>query len=413
MDLRYALIIIGLVIIAAVVFNAIDKLRLIRRAGHGRNDRTIRFSDEDGSSGAIDNVGAIPGQRYQLDINPPPPTETNKKILTPDDPLKTQTEIEPVITSLRDELASLEQVASMPLDLDTLGKKLGNEVSSPSGHRSLLNERIDFIINLPGRGPVLRDEALGVYKQNEYLLDKPRHICGLRFRGGSWSDLENDPPFTEYSDLSLAIQLTDAKGPIEETELNTFVQMGLKMADTLQRPTRLSLPFEKALNRARELNEFCDKYDVIASINIVTDREKGFRGTDVDRAATDLGMQYGAMKIYHMKSDDILGCRHQFSLANLYKPGHFDRDEKDTSHTKGLTLFMSVACAQNPDQVFDKMMKTAEQLCQTLDGRMEDQDHRPLSKKGLSVIRSQIERMASDMVAQGIVPGSEPALRIF
>ena len=412
MDLRYALIVIGLVIIAAIVFNVVDKLRLIRRATHGRGRRNIRFTD-DSEGDSANSTAATPGRRYQLDINPAPPTEMNKKVLKPDALPEPPAKAVPVVSSINDELASLEQVASMQLDLDATGKTQGEKGSTPSGLRSLPDDRIDFIINLPGEGPVLRDTALGIYKQNEYLLEKPRHLCGLRYRGGSWSDLENDPPYTEYSDLSLAIQLTDAQGPIEETELNTFVQMGLKMADSLQRLTKLSLPFDQALTRAKELNQFCDNYDVIASINVAADQEDGFVGTAIDEAVTDLGMQFGAMNIYHMKNDDILGCRHQFSLANMYKPGEFKREEMETFRTQGLTLFMSIACAQNPEQVFDQMTETAEHLCQRLSGKMRDQDNKPLDKKALSLIRSQIERMASDMVAKGIMPGSEPALRIF
>jgi cell division protein ZipA len=275
------------------------------------------------------------------------------------------------------------------------------------------DEHIDYVVTLPGRGPVARDIPLGVYRQNEYLLDKPRHIYGLGYRTGLWSNLERDPENAQYRSIALGIQLVDTKGPVDESELNTFTQMALKLADALQRPTKLSMPFEKALEQAHELDQFCEANDVLASVNLIANGPTGFGGRAIDQAAKRFGLQFGAMNIYHKKSEEAVGCRHAFSLANLFNPGDFDPAKLDRFRTQGLSLFMNVPCAYQPVRVFDQMIETARGLCQLLDGRLEDHEHRPLSDAAIQVIRTQIERISADMTNRGIVPGSATAMRLF
>ena len=84
----------------------------------------------------------------------------------------------------------------------------------------------------------------------------------------------------------------------------------------------------------------------------------------VIRAAVRVGMEFGAMHIFHMKNNESLGCRHLFSMANLFHPGEFNLAKLDQMAIHGLTLFMSVPGVQNPIRVFDKMTETAKAVCE-------------------------------------------------
>jgi hypothetical protein len=275
------------------------------------------------------------------------------------------------------------------------------------------DETIDFVLYLTGGEPVPRDAALGVFRQHEYLLEKRRRLYGKNLDAGVWSELQEDSRRATYSDLALAIQLVGADGPIDETELNRFSQIGLRLADALHRTTRFSLSFEAALARARELDEFCKTYDVIASINVVAKAGAAFGGRQVDLGARQLDMQFGAMNIFHKKNNMSPGCRHLFSLANRFKPGEFDPNRWDTFSTTGLTFFMSVSCAHRPAAVFEAMVGDARQLAGLLGGQLADQDGRTLTDHGLGIIRAQIQQIDDKMRAFGVVPGSEIALRLF
>jgi cell division protein ZipA len=420
MGLQGALLLIGAVIVAAVAVSTFDKVRLSRR----EQDRKTRRSRGEAAADGADETDAIPGGAQRtpyLDINPGPPLDLDKKSLKsePDITAAAANRDSPIYR----ELESVEQIASTPLNLgpgaarsryrSANGETIDFQSLFPQAHESGPNPQIDFIIYLPGSGPLLRDRALGIYRQNEYLLERPRQLCGLRYLVGRWSSLEQDAEDAQYSDLALAVQLVDANGPTDESELNAFVQLGLKLADAFNRPMKLSLTVEQALARTAELQRVAQQYDVIASVNVIAESDRTFSGPAIAQAAREQGMDFGAMNIYHLKNDNAHGCRHLFSMANLYQPGVFDPETIDRFKTTGLTLFMTVPCVSEPVRVFEQMMHTAKGLCESLGGRLTDQDRRELSDEGVSAIQRQIKRIASDISALGISPGSETALRFF
>ena len=412
MELQLALLLIGLIVVGIVALTTYEKARYSRRrlapASSPGPDTRIEPT-------AVPSV--ITSQRLAPVVVPEletfvSPHEVQDRILKTDGSVMPPTE-KTLEAHLSESLNDFEQAALMPLDLSLGLNDPELETGAAVGRQNMPDELIDFVVTLPGKGPVSRDKALGVYKQNEYLLDKPRHIYGLGYRTGLWSNMERDPEHAQYRSIAVAIQLVDTQGPINETELNAFTQMALKLADTLQRPTKLSVPFEEALVRAQELDEFCETNDVLASLNMLANGPTGFGGRAVDQVARHFNLQFGAMNIYHRRNDQALGNRHLFSLANLYSPGAFDPARLDRLRTQGLTLFMNVPLSYQPVQVFNQMVETAQGMAKMLDGRLEDHDHRPLTEQGIQVIRTQIERISGEMTNRGIVPGSATAMRLF
>lgn len=398
MDLRYALLLIGLIIVAVVVLHTLDFARLRRRP-----------RAESNAAG----ISPPPQQRLEpiagLDFDPPLAAVTEKRTLAAD------AKIDVSVTATRDPLAeeieTLEEVATMPLNLD-LGLRRPSR-HADLGRPALPDEKIDFIMRLPADSTVMRDVALGVYKQHEYEIDKPHRLYGCRADSDLWSELQHDSQRMRYSDLALSIQLVDARGPIDDTELHKFSQVGLKLADALHRRTQFSMPYEEALARAQELQKFCETFDVIAAVHVVAAEGQTFRGRLLEHAARKLDMQWGARCIFHMKNEFSPGCRHLFSLANLSGTGEFPAGQWERFETASVTFFMSVPCAHRPASVFDKMISAAQALAETLGGQLKNQERRPLAKQGIAVIRRQIETIEEQMRARGIVPGSQTALRLF
>lgn len=395
MDLQYALLFIGIVIVAIVALTTYDMARL--RQPRSRPDESDgKFSEDETSMrpsvlSATREHGSEKVLRSDVEVAP---REVPRQEI------------------LRKEIRHLEEVATMPLDL-AAGLRPSRHGAAEPGRQYLSDEKIDFVIQLPGEQPVARDAALGIFKQHEYKLNKARHLYGQHHRTEHWSDLQLDPSRTQYGDLTLAIQLVDPKGPVDESELTTFTEIGLQLADTLHRPTKLPLTFEQGLARARELQQFCDTYDVIAGIHIVPNADPAFPGRAIEMAARHAGMELGAMNIFHMKNTVAPGSRFLFSLANLDESSGFDPAKWDSFETPGLTLFMSVPCAYHPGALFDKMAATAREIADTLGGKLQDQNRRPLTDKGIAVIHHQIEDIEEKMRAFGIPPGSETALKLF
>lgn len=402
MNLQYVLLLLGLGVIAIAALTAYFKVR----AAHRRPPRASVLTPAVTGESDDDIPDSFPA-------SPAPSRHFSQRAIQVDDAPPVLDE--PVnIPAFAKEIEDLEASANRLLDLAVFDAPSNNA----AGRHGIappvtIDDRIDFILHLPIATPVIRDRALGIYKQNEYLLERAHHIYGQQTEDDAWQNIEHDPESTEYRALALTVQMADVSGPIGESELNTFSQLGLKIADALGCPVRFSMTFEEAMARGRELDEFCRAHDVIASINIISANESGFSGRAIDQAAHRVGMEFGPMNIYHLKNTDPTGFRNLFSLANLYQPGEFDLKRIIDFTTDGLTLFMSVPHAANPDQVFEKMIDAAKTLCRLLGGELRDQQQRPLSDRGLQAIRAQIATLSGEMREQGIAPGSLAALRLF
>jgi cell division protein ZipA len=398
MELRYALLLIGLIVVAVVVFQTMDFARL--RPRHR------------GDSSSPDSPDFPPPRRLEpvagIDFDPSLDAVTEKRALASDAMVEGPAPV--ARNALQEELETLEEVATMPLNLDAgLRRSRGHDLGRPA----LPDDKIDFILRLPADAAVMRDTALGVYKQHEYEVEKAHRLYGCRADSDLWSELQHDSQRTRYGDLALSVQLVDSRGPINETELHKFSQVGLKIADALQRRTQFSMPYDDALARAKELHQFCETFDVIAAVHVVAKEGETFKGRLLEHAARKSGMQWGARSIFHMKNEFSPGCRHLFSMASVTGSGEFPAGQWDTFKTEGVTFFMSVPCAHRPAMVFDKMIGCAQSLCETLNGQLQDQGRKSLTAEGVGVIRRQVEVIEEQMRARSIVPGSQTALRLF
>ena len=271
--------------------------------------------------------------------------------------------------------------------------------------------QVDFWVRILGDEPVERDRILAIYREHEYLLEHPHSIHGRAVPSGKWCDLEAQPESANFTDVVMTLQLCDRTGPVDESELHRFTQLVLALSEDLDRQFRLQGSVEQALEQAGRLERFCREYDVFAIINISGEGERRFRGPEVLRAVEGSGMRYGDMKVFH--GPDGAAGEPLFSLANMVKPGTFELDRIKEFTTPGLTMFMSVPRCQNPADVFSRMAYVARKIANQLGGVMLDQKKQPLTDASIKQIRRQVEDMGAAMADKGIAPGSEEALRLF
>jgi len=388
--LRIALLLIGLVIVVIVALVSYDKLRL-------RSIDRKRREWPEGQDAHSQEPVLVSRRRPQREPRLPQADGAATTVSSEDSDADG--------TDAHPELDEFERAATMPLDLDPgLPEELREQRP---------DEIVDFIARVPGDTPVPRDKVLGIYRQNEYVLDKHRRIFGFNVDSETWRDLDQEPKDGRYGDIELAIQLADCDGPIDESEINKFAQMGLKVADTLVRPIKFSMSFEAGLERAREIDDFCQSYDVLAIVNIVARPGQEFGGTDIARLAAEQSMALGDLNVFHKENRGRGGSRYLYSLANLYKPGEFPVGELDDFSTRGVTLFMNIPTTYDPPKVFDEMMETARALSTGLNGMLTDRDRRPLDEASIKRIGTQVTRIAREMQDKGIAAGSDLALRLF
>ncbi len=396
MELRAALLVVGLLLVAVVFYVSQRKYRLPRPSGLTLRRRS---RGEVLSEPLLTPFAALESDAENAPAAEPQFSADAEVVVDTAE----QEEAEP-----DDEQGEVRAEAQRP-------RRIPRDQPDFESHsnRTIEERQIDFVARLPGQKVVRRDTALGVYRQNEYLLDKPHRIFGLSQTSGMWRDLEREPESGRYTDLALSVQLVDREGPISESELTKFSLLVLRLSEALKRRFKFSMSFEEAQEQGKDLQEFCRDFDVIAVVNVVAQSPEGFTGKDIDECAREFDMQLGKMNIYHKRVRVAGKLRYVFSMANLYKPGSFDPSRVDSFTTKGVTMFMNMPCTIKPARAFGEMVTAARGICERINGKLVDQKQHALTDKGIQLILEDVDRLAREMEAKGIVPGSDAAIRLF
>jgi cell division protein ZipA len=435
-SLRIALLVVGLLVVVVIALISYDKLRLVKGRGRRRGWPGRRRGDdpvlgqpdagEEDDLGLLDERLGMPvlhadsevlaqelempaAEQRDFEIE----LENEADLVQPSSPGPAAGRAQPVQGPGAAAAPKPRPAASPPPSPPATPRPAAQPRPAAPIEAQLPDERIDFVAEVPGEGAVRRDAVLGVYRQHEFDIAKPHHVFGMSLTHKVWRDLEKDAANAEYGDIRLAVQLTDSNGPINESDLNRFAQLGLRLAEEFSRPITFSAPFEEAIEKAGVLEDFCKTYDMLAILNIVAAEGAVFRGRDIEREAMRAGMHLGAMNIFHKRDRLGTGGRTLYSLANLYKPGEFERDKLATLETRGISLFMNIPCTPDPARVFGDMVKTAKLLSRALGGTIRDPDKNALDDTALERITRQIEEVSAGMEKHGLAAGDEATIRLF
>lgn len=278
---------------------------------------------------------------------------------------------------------------------------------STPGAPELVDTRVDCMIRIESIEP-LEVQRLWT-AQREALKDLSRALRWFGFddAGNLWR------PLTAHSAgcfhwYCAAMQMVDRRGAINERDFNLFATGVHRVADQF-----LAVPADvpssaAALEAAGEVDRFCAGVDVQVGVNIVAANQP-FAGTKVRALAEASGMVLGDDGAFHAQDDE---GRVLYSLSNL-EAGVFAPSEMRNLHTSGITLVLDVPLVAEGVSVFDRMMRQAQQMAHSLDGRVVDDNRASFGPESVSLIRSQIQRYHAQMSEAGIPPGSSLAMRLF
>lgn len=205
-----------------------------------------------------------------------------------------------------------------------------------------------------------------------------------------------------------AMQMVNRRGAITDQDFELFSNGVQRVADQFL-AVPANLPARVAsLTAAAEIDRFCAGVDVQVGINIVS-QSQPFAGTKVRALAESSGMIIGEDGAFHAQDEE---GRQLFSLANL-EPGLFAAAEMRNLHTSGITLVIDVPLVADGVMIFDRMMRQANQMAHSLDGRVVDDNRVSFGPESVALIRSQIQRFQAQMDEAGVPAGSSLAMRLF
>jgi cell division protein ZipA len=186
-------------------------------------------------------------------------------------------------------------------------------------------------------------------------------------------NLRMPEPLAESHPAVQAVHRIESSPRIEKIEISETRSNEAYANKTYANPVAAPKPQQSLLN------------DLLV-ISVVAEPGMQFGSYDLLQAITSTGLQYGDMNIFHYQ----IGNEALFSLSSANEPGDFDLDRMGDFFCDGLTLFTNLRDVSNPEQAFDLMLNSAEQLAEDLGGELRAGTRKPWTEEAYQYYRNKV-----------------------
>ena len=266
----------------------------------------------------------------------------------------------------------------------------GPEPASPAGGAAapVLDARIDFIAEMSVEDPLLGSHAM--FEVEKFPPGRNVDADGYNASAGCWEALDRN---AVYEKLRVGIQISDRSGPLRPDELESFQKGVGAMATTLG--ARVAWPGEQSpLTRAAELDAFCAGVDVLIGINVVA------AAPFADTKLRGLGEANG----FTREDDGVFRRRDEEGGVLLVLR---------QASPESLSLALDVPRVPREAAALGLMAQCAKRFAAGIDGKLVDDNGKPLNDAGISSIQASLAGIYGRMEAAGMPAGGVLARRVF
>ena len=102
-----------------------------------------------------------------------------------------------------------------------------------------------------------------------------------------------------------------------------------------------------------------------------------------------------------------------YRLACTDGSGHFGVTTNTMAPVHDLVVYMNVPATEDPERVFQEMVKDANSLATWLEGKVVDRAGRVMTQRSYSMLMQQVSDIAFSMQQDGLVPGDAISKKLF
>lgn len=271
----------------------------------------------------------------------------------------------------------------------------------------------ELVARINNSEPIEQQGLLSLFRKHDFKFHRKVHIYGLNQLTDMWRDIEFELPSARFVELGISIQLADREGAMSQKELHDFQQMVLEFTNEYDAPFEFSMNIDDALKQALALDQIGRRYDSMAVLNVVPKSKSGFRMADIESCARDLMMSTDKNGIFMKTQGQKNNITVLFRLACTDGSGQFGISSGSSAPVHDLVVYMNVPATQDPEMVFQEMVKDANSLATWLEGKVVDRQGRAMSQRSYSVLMQQVSDIAFSMQQDGFTPGDEVAKKLF
>ena len=275
--------------------------------------------------------------------------------------------------------------------------------SAESSGAPLPDPCIDYVVELGADRPIPVAAVRDLWAGIDHRFARRATIAGLS--EGQWAPLAQGGVCDK---VRAALQMVNRRGVVSQAELLEFRSEVETLAAKLGVPAA-SPEMKEALDGARRLDQVCAGADIQIAFHVVSAVGAPFAGTKLRAAAEAAGFALDPEGRFLLADDR---GRELYNLADRSGVPFAAATMKDTAPV-ALTLSMDVPRVPDTQRTFDAMVRFGRSLADLLGGDVVDDNNQPLDDRAAAAIDSQLGVVRASLQAEGIVPGSALALRLF
>ena len=374
LSIRDWMIIIGGMMIAAVLIDAVRRYWRERRAEiklNARIDRASPLSDDDNAFNLLTelpNGGARIVQRDDLQTDSQAAAPTTDATGSDSD----RTTVPPA-SEQRDAPPSRDESVPDPIDVAVAAQlaesdKAESDKAESAAHAVSSQSTGDSLPPVAeattSEGPLSVERAAPKEAVAERLVEEQTEAASRR------RTVKPAPEATEQD-------------PIDDTDTSGTVDW----LDTLdpEEPLEPDAPEHGRLPRGANTHVFI--------LYVVAQAEEGFAGTDILETLLACDLRFGDMDFFHRHERASGRGPIEFSVANMMKPGVFDIDNMEPLQTRGLMFFVTLPGPADMLKAFDYMYETVKVVAKSLGGDIQDETRSVITRQSLEHMRQQIREL--------------------
>ena len=238
-------------------------------------------------------------------------------------------------------------------------------------------------------------------------IPQPITVYGLD-NEEKWHLLSESAPDVTFKQVACSMQLADRGGPVAKSLLNKF-QFAVEDSGLALNAHVEWQGNGDAMQRAIELDQFCIEVDQLISVHLVQG-EMPIHGTKFKGLAEANAMRLkddGKFYYYANGKEEPLFCL--IDTNNI----PFTAESLRSNVLKSVTFQIEIPKVNNCELVFNQLIAMAQKMASSLNGRLVDDNQKPLGDLQIEKIRQQLKVIHATMVARGIMPGSPSSMRLF
>ncbi|WP_248289491.1 cell division protein ZipA [Thalassotalea sp. Y01] len=185
----------------------------------------------------------------------------------------------------------------------------------------------------------------------------------------SMSALDDDDIAANNSAVATEPKVQNAKGAVKaaaKAKATTSTAKPTKAKKAVKR-NQMEMDFDTV-----ERGEKVELEQEVLALSVVMPEQQAISGAALLPCFLTLGLKFGEMNIFHRHQDNAGNGKITFSVANMVNPGTFDLDNMEQFSTRGITMFMTLPNANDPQKVFKQMLSAAKQIADEFGGQVLD-----------------------------------------